>query len=232
VIAARIAAVGLALLAALLAAQALRTGAAGLHGRIAQDALVRLEAGREVAPAERAAARLAADASQRLAPRDGAAHEWRARLALREAALARDAAERRTWRAAAREAAARAREARPRWPYAALLQAAAEADDLRTGPVFAAAVADAWGYGRHERRVVDGLALLWLRLEARDAAPELALAWDAALARGPEDWIDRADRAGSGPEACARAAGDARARARCEVLGWTAGHATGAAGPG
>lgn len=219
----RVAAAVLALLAASLAVQAMRTGMAGVQGRLAQDTLVRLEAGREVTAEERVAARAAADAAQALSPRDGAPHEWRARLALREASLAKDPVERRAWRDSAREAAAQARAARPRWPYAALLQAVAEAHDLRTGPVFSAAVADAWAYGRHERRVVDGLALLWLRPEARAAAPELALAWDAALARRPEDWIDRADRAGSGPEACARAAAAPRARARCEALGWASG---------
>ena len=231
-IAARLAAAGLALLAVLLAAQAVRTGVGGVQGRIAQDTLVRLEAGRAVAPGDRAAARAAADSAQAASPRDGSPHEWRARLALREAALAQDGAARRGWHGTAREAAAQARAARPRWPYAALLQATAEAEDLRTGPVFAQAVADAWRFGRHERRVVDGLALLWLRADARAGAPELALAWDAALARLPEAWIDRADRAGFGADACARAAGDARARARCEALGWRDGHATGAAGPG
>jgi hypothetical protein len=215
-----VAAIG-ALLAMLLAIHAVRCGIAGIDGRTAQDTLARLDAGRVVRADEIAAARARARAARDFAPRHGAPDEWLARLALHAAADG-DAVARRALRAAAREHAAAAWRARPAWPYAAATVAAAEAADQRFGARFAAAAQAAWRHGRHERRVRELLAGLWLRPAARDGVPVLALAFDAALAREPERWIDAADRAGAGPAACARPAAPRPARARCEQLGWPA----------
>lgn len=224
--AARAAALASAAAMALLVAQSVRVGKAGVDGRIAQDTLVRLDAGQTVAPSEVDAAWRAADAARRADPRAGAADEWLARLALHAAAAATDPMARRAQRDAARRHAAAAWAARPVWPYAAALAATTEAADQRHGERFQAAVAAAWRNGRHERRIRDTLAGLWLRPAARAAAPALAEAFDAALAREPERWIDAADRAGSAPEACARAGAPPAARARCVELGWTPSHAT------
>lgn len=211
-----------AVLALLLAVHALRAGIAGVDGRIAQDTLARLDAGRPVGAGELLWAQRHAEAARAFAPRHGAPDEWLARLAL-HAAARDDAARQRSLRAQAREHAAAAWRARPAWPYAAATLAMAEAADQRFGERFESAARDAWTHGRHERRVREQLARLWLRPEARGRAPFLAEAFDAALATMPAYWIDAADRAGAAPEACARPAAPAAARARCEELGWIAG---------
>lgn len=198
---------------ALLAVHAVRVGGAGIDGRVAQDALVRLDAGQVLAPAAVDAARRAAEAARRADPRAGAPDEWLARFELHAAAASNDPATRRAHRDAARRHAAAAQAARPAWPYAAAIVATAEATDQRHGERFQAAVASAWRNGRHERRIRDTLARLWLRPAARGAAPQLAEAFDAALEREPGRWIDAADRAGSAPEACARAGAPPAARA-------------------
>jgi hypothetical protein len=223
----RAGAAALALSCIALGATALQVGRAAWAARPAQDALVRLDGGRQLVDGDFAAASAAAAHASALRPRAGAYDELTARLALHAARMAADRGSREDALAVARDAAARARAARPAWPYAAILAAAAADAAGDHGPGFVAAVADAWRAGRHEARIREALAGLWLHGAARAVAPPLEAAFDAELGIAPVTWIDRADRAGAAAEACTRALDASPARARCAELGWNASPAPG-----
>jgi len=225
----RVLAMTLALLALLMAFACWRIGWAAWSAKPAQDALVRMDAGQQV-DADRIA-KLAAGVvrSRELQPRAGIYDELAARLALHAARTAQSPLQRVDALELAQEAALRAQSARPVWPYAALLVAASEDAAGQHGTQFVDAVDAAWLLGRHEARIGETLAGLWLRADARRAAPALGAAFDAQLAVLPEAWIDRADRSGVADAACQRAASNLRARERCTLLGWRDPRTTGAA---
>ncbi len=224
----RVLAMTLATLALLMALACWRIGLAAVSAKPAQDALVRMDAGQTFDADRNAELAAGLVRARALQPRAGMYDELAARLALHAARTAQSPVQRLDALERAREAALRAQAARPLWPYAALLVAASEDAAGHHGARFVGAVDAAWSLGRHEARVGQTLAGLWLRAAARRAAPALGEAFDAQLAVLPEAWIDRADRGGVADAACQRAESNARARERCTLLGWRDPRTTGA----
>ena len=214
--ASRLGAVFVAVLGVLLAIAAIRTGSVQVASRDARDALVAVASEREVPGV--VAARASLEGALARAPEDAELLELHGRWALRDAAQAADAAAAR----AANEVAARdfraALAQRPRWPYAWAGLATALSGVDGDATAIAQAVGNASRYGRNERRVNAELAELWL--SHRDSLPPLERAWDRVLASEPQQWIDRADRAGRGLTACSRPALPPAAFDRCVALGW------------
>jgi hypothetical protein len=58
------------------------------------------------------------------------------------------------------------------------------------------------------------------RTPPENLLPALERAWTRALADAPEQWIDRADRAGRGRTACTAGTLPTAAQSRCVALGW------------